>query len=543
MPYIKGAAGTCWIEALEDAVNWRNNGLEVKACNDHGYGSFSRNIKNEAYYFKQGVAFSMIGSDFVARAHRFRSIIADMGSSVFLDDIASVVSILNAGLRKVLTSLNPTLHFLVGDVNRLPIFPIESSDQIYATLDRAFTEHEAAREASVEFKRPGPSPWIYAQDWAQRSVDRPAGDPLPPFTPTFTQATPADDLSFFVGVALGRFDASGAGLLDKAPLTALPAGILYMSPSRRDSLDHPATKLLRGTWAEQSRGDDEALRDWFRKDFFVDHKSRYENRPIVFPLSSAKKSFVALVAIHRFDDATLQTLLADWILPDRRTLEGELTDLRAVRVSGSADQKRQAERRFADVQKLLEELDDFLAKLTQCAEKGAPPSDGTTKPRAADAPYAMDLDDGVMVNSAGLWPLLEPQWKDPKKWWKELCNATGKKDYDWSHLAARYFPARVDEKCKLDPSLGVAHGCFWRYHPAKAYAWELRLKDEIGPDFLIEEADAVEHRARFVKDHPDQVREILAKEMARRERKKRKEEGAEQTELALEAGDEEDADA
>ena len=52
----------------------------------------------------------------------------------------------------------------------------------------------------------------------------------------------------------------------------------------------------------------------------------------------------------------------------------------------------------------------------------------------------MDLDDGVMVNSAALWPLLEPQWKDPKKWWKELANAQGKKDYDWSHLAARYFP-------------------------------------------------------------------------------------------------------
>ena len=35
-----------------------------------------------------------------------------------------------------------------------------------------------------------------------------------------------------------------------------------------------------------------------------------------------------------------------------------------------------------------------------------------------------------MINSAALWPLLEPQWKDPKKWWKELCAAKGKKDYD-----------------------------------------------------------------------------------------------------------------
>ena len=44
-----------------------------------------------------------------------------------------------------------------------------------------------------------------------------------------------------------------------------------------------------------------------------------------------------------------------------------------------------------------------------------------------------------MVNSSALWPLLEPRWKDPKKWWRELCTAQGRKDYDWAHLAARYF--------------------------------------------------------------------------------------------------------
>jgi hypothetical protein len=52
----------------------------------------------------------------------------------------------------------------------------------------------------------------------------------------------------------------------------------------------------------------------------------------------------------------------------------------------------------------------------------------------------MELDDGVMINSAALWPLLKPQWKDPEKWWKQLCLAEGKKDYDWAHLARRYFP-------------------------------------------------------------------------------------------------------
>ncbi len=143
----------------------------------------------------------------------------------------------------------------------------------------------------------------------------------------------------------------------------------------------------------------------------------------------------------------------------------------------------------------------------------------------------MDLDDGVMVNSAALWPLLEPMWKDPKKWWKELANAQGRKDYDWSHLAARYFPSRVDEKCRKDPSLAVAHGCFWKYHPEKAYQWELRLKDEIGPDFKLEEKDSDALRAAFLEAHPERAREIEAAEVARLERKAKK---RDQAELELE---------
>ncbi len=73
------------------------------------------------------------------------------------------------------------------------------------------------------------------------------------------------------------------------------------------------------------------------------------------------------------------------------------------------------------------------------------------------------------------------------------------KDYDWSHLAVRYFPSRVDEKCRKDPSLAVAHGCFWKHHPEKAYQWKLRLNNEIGPDFKLEEKTrtrSVRHSSR-----------------------------------------------
>lgn len=59
----------------------------------------------------------------------------------------------------------------------------------------------------------------------------------------------------------------------------------------------------------------------------------------------------------------------------------------------------------------------------------------------------------------------------------------GKKDYDWAHLAMRYWPKRVDAKCQQDPSLAVAHAAFGGTTRKRAWAWELRLQDEIAQDF------------------------------------------------------------
>jgi len=445
---------------------------------------------------------------------------------------------MNAAVSKaVLESLNPTVHFQVSDVHRLPVFSVDGSDVIYGMVERAFSDHEAHREPSVEFKSPGPSPWQYAQDWAQKAVDRPEGVPLPAYIPATAGPDAVDHLSFAIGIALGRFGAHGQGILSSPPPTALPNGLLFLSPERADSLDHPACAPLHTAWAEHGatvgKGDD--LRTYLRKTFFDYHKKLYENRPIYFPLSSAKKSFVAFASIHRWADDTLNVLLADHLLPARRHLEGELEDLRTARASGN--NKGKAEKRFTDVQKLLEELNDFIARVTEIAEKGPPPPDDKTTRREADARYLMDLDDGVMVNSAALWPLLEPQWKDPKKWWKELATAQGKKDYDWSHLAARYFPTRVRKKCHDDPSLAVAHRCFWALHPAKAYAWELRLQDEIRADFTIDEPGSDPARAAYLAEHAAEARDILAKELKRREKKSAKEDEGGAGPLFEEAGE------
>ncbi len=557
VPLIKGADGRMWCDPVCQLITWRWSALEMKLMEKHGKPlSF---IRNETFYFRSGVAFTTTGATFAGRYFRHSSVFEAKGRTVFGGDPAHILSVLNSAKSKsIVTSLNPTIDFTVGDVNRLPLFRTENAGDVFKTICSAFSQHESHREPSVEFRQPGPSPWRHAQEWAQLAVDRPDGAPLPEYVEELDPEPPTDHVSFAVGVALGRFGAHGEGILDSrlslrernategtgdanfaernstfgnatddggdarfaernATISTdadfaernptLPHGILFLDGTLigdvpGDSLSHPAARIIHDKWADYGPQIDRrrSVRDWLREKFFADvHKGMYENRPIHWPLSSAKKTFVAWVTIHRWDDKTLRILLADHLEPALKRLDGELADMVKTKATaeGLGEGRKEGRsfrgakgdnERYADVTEWKKELEEFIKQVKQCAERGPKAPDEKKPEREVDARYIPDLDDGVMINSSALWPLLEPQWKDPKKWWKELVAAKGKKDYDWSHLAMRYWPTRVDEKCRKDPSLAVAHGCFWAYHPARAWAWELRLQDEIGPEFRIEES-------------------------------------------------------
>ena len=72
----------------------------------------------------------------------------------------------------------------------------------------------------------------------------------------------------------------------------------------------------------------------------------YENRPIHWPLSSANKTFVAWVNIHRLNEQTLRVLLADHLVPTLNRLDGELADLRTARDGADKKAARTAEKQY-----------------------------------------------------------------------------------------------------------------------------------------------------------------------------------------------------
>ena len=125
---------------------------------------------------------------------------------------------------------------------------------------------------------------------------------------------------------------------------------------------------------------------------------------------------VAWCSIHRWTPQALLHLLG-MLHAEHNRLQGQLADTAGALTGGDRKAQVVAQKRHDQLVGLRSELASFILQVQDIAERGA------------------------------LWPLLLPQgWKDPNNWWVELCNASGKKDYDWSQLAARYFPTRVDRK-------------------------------------------------------------------------------------------------
>ncbi len=95
------------------------------------------------------------------------------------------------------------------------------------------------------------------------------------------------------------------------------------------------------------------------------------------------------------------------------------------------------------------------------------------------------IDHGVILRLAPLWELL-PLWKsEPKKYWERPARG----DFDWSHIAMKYWPDRVREKCKTNKSFVIAHG-LERISGGRLAAvsalWVPRLPDDVLYDMIYD---------------------------------------------------------
>jgi len=232
-------------------------------------------------------------------------------------------------------------------------------------------------------------------------------------------------------------------------------GILVDDPGHEDDIVRRVREVLEVIWENRAEAiEKEAceilgvreLRDYFRKPgkggFWMDHVKRYSKSrrkaPIYWYLRSAKGNYGLWLYYHRLDKDILFKALLNYVEPKIRLEEDRLNTLRAHKeaVGSSGREAKQIEKEMDLQEQFVSELRGFADKLR----------------RVADLHLEPDLNDGVILNIAPLWELVP--WKEAKKYWEALQE--GK--YDWSHIAYQLWPERVEDLCRKDRSIAIAHG-------------------------------------------------------------------------------------
>ncbi|WP_251178636.1 BREX-1 system adenine-specific DNA-methyltransferase PglX [Adlercreutzia agrestimuris] len=125
---------------------------------------------------------------------------------------------------------------------------------------------------------------------------------------------------------------------------------------------------------EDALGED--LRTYFVKHFYDDHINTYKKRPIYWLFSSPKRSFNALVYLHRYDEGTVGDILTGYLREYVSKLNASVASLET---SDRATDRKQADK----YRNMVKELEEWERNVIY--------------PMAHER-IAIDLDDGVKVN-------------------------------------------------------------------------------------------------------------------------------------------------
>ena len=301
---------------------------------------------------------------------------------------------------------------------------------------------------------------------------------------------PAAFLSYCIGCAYGRWDiryATGEkqppSLSDSfAPLPTCPpgalqddnclplmtsppnyvlniqwSGILVEDPGHPHDIVQRLREVIRIIYGSNAEDiEDEAcsilglqnLQEYFKRishgGLWDDHIKRYSKNkrkaPIYWKLTSLKGNFSIWLYYHRITRDTLFIVLNEYINPKIELEEAKYQELRQRKENEkdtlSRSQVTKLSKEIEAKADFINELKNFKEKIEKIAKRG----------------YDPDFDDGVILNMAPLHEVI--QLKEPKAYWEDL----EKGKYDWAHIAMKYWPDRVKEKCKKDKSLAIAHG-------------------------------------------------------------------------------------
>jgi len=231
----------------------------------------------------------------------------------------------------------------------------------------------------------------------------------------------------------------GITILDEGHPRDLPTLVERALPLMLDWSTPNAARNTQQVIAEGAGGD---LRKFLERDFFTKwHLKWYRKRPVYWPLQSGRRGYGFVLFHERVDKSTLYVLQRDYLDHQLNGLRSHIGDLRGPLEGLSGPASKRVERQMDRTTQLLDEVTEFAQTMERVIREGYEPEPNW-------------IDDRVILRLAPLWELI-PIWKsEPKKYWERLERG----DYDWSHIAMRYWPERVKEACTTNKSFAIAHG-------------------------------------------------------------------------------------
>ena len=445
-PYNKGGSYRKWYGNNEYVVNFYNFGEDIKQT---GKGSFS----NSDYYFSKGLTWSRISSRyFGVRYHDNGFIIGDAGPSVIVINDNYIFYMLGILLSqfslRIISSLNESMTFQVGDLNRIPILVKEEKKKEIEELVKLNIEISKKDWDENEIS------WDYIKHFSLKSNSNNLKDIYGEYVNfkenefikmknneiklnkiiynlyniteefeikdddiTLNKMNKTDFIKSFISYAIGcmfgRYSLDNEGLqfaggefninnynkfipdddniipvLDTAYFDDDIVGYFtkFVETCFGKKTLEENLDFIAGALSKSKKPSREIIRQYLLKNFFNDHKKTYKKCPIYWQFSSGKHNgFNCLVYMHRYEPSLVARIRTDYLHKIQKAIEQRIANNdNIINNSTSKQEVTRATKEKAKLQKQLKETQEYDEVLAHIANQN----------------IKIDLDDGVKVNYA-----------------------------------------------------------------------------------------------------------------------------------------------
>ncbi|WP_144557889.1 BREX-1 system adenine-specific DNA-methyltransferase PglX [Shouchella miscanthi] len=440
IPLNKGGSFRKWYGNQDYLINWENNGESLKSLP-------KANIRNEKFYFKEGLSWSDLTSgSFGARFFPEGFIFEATGPCYFGENTFEMLAYMNSKVFNYLAQFTmSTMHYTNGAVANMPYKDIKVNvDQIKDIVfiskndwdsfetSWGFEKHPFLKSASqtiessfIEWKHFANERFIQLKEYEEEinrffieiySLQEDLSSEVEDKDITIRKANLKRDIksfiSYAIGCSFGRYSLDEDGLIYAGGVfdasrfktfTADQDNILPILSGKyfEDDVVSKFVEFVRVIYGEETLSKNldfiadalgrkksetakETLRRYFLNDFYKEHVRTYSKRPIYWLFTSGKeKAFNCLIYMHRYNKTTLSRIRTDYLHDYQVRLDAEKKDLLNI-IDGDSTVKE-----ISNAKKELKSLDKKIDELKEYDE---------LLHHMADMQIEIDLDDGVKVN-------------------------------------------------------------------------------------------------------------------------------------------------